>query len=100
MYSAWTSADTEKVRALGWQQKVHLDQHIGEFLQSAQRSASIEKRVLVFSTTFVTDKPPVGSGTVTAATGWLFATSLVSVENMSDYGYKTYVFVGGCYPAN
>lgn len=44
--------DTEKICALGWQQKYSLPDHIRDFIADAKPSSSLEKRVLVFSTTF------------------------------------------------
>lgn len=44
--------DTSKVSALGWQQKHKLEEYIKDFIQRTKREAGIEKRVLVFSTTF------------------------------------------------
>jgi UDP-glucose 4-epimerase len=44
--------DTSKVTALGWKQKNTLHDYIRDFIQQTKREAGLEKRVLVFSTTF------------------------------------------------
>jgi UDP-glucose 4-epimerase len=44
--------NTSKVTALGWQQKHKLSDYIQSFVQETKREAGLEKRVLVFSTTF------------------------------------------------
>jgi len=47
-----SNTDTSKIRALGWRQQVHLAEHIKEFLVSVEKTRDVEKRILVFSTTF------------------------------------------------
>ncbi len=47
-----STQDTDKLTALGWRPQVSLEQHVQEFKVSCTRFASVEKRVLVFSTTF------------------------------------------------
>ena len=44
--------DSEKVSALGWKQKHSLEEYIHDFVKTAKRVEGLEKRVLVFSTTF------------------------------------------------
>ena len=43
---------SEKTRALGWASKHSLEEHIQEFIRLHARAAPVEKRVLVFCTTF------------------------------------------------
>lgn len=44
--------NTEKSRGLGWEAKRRLEDYIQSFLQEHPRPSKLEKRVLVFSTTF------------------------------------------------
>lgn len=46
-----SSVDAVQMRALGWEPKVQLDQHIREFIASCDPETKTEKRILVFSTT-------------------------------------------------
>jgi len=47
---------TENIKALGWEQKHHLDEYIKEFVEKTKREVLVEKRVLVYSTTFYPDQ--------------------------------------------
>ena len=44
--------DTTKSHAIGWRARRPVDEYIREFLHTHERGATLEKRVLVFSTTF------------------------------------------------
>ena len=44
--------DTTKSHALGWQAKRSIEEYIREFLRTSAPSVKLEKRVLIFSTTF------------------------------------------------
>lgn len=44
--------DTTKIYALGWKPQYALDTYIDEFVKKTKRGKALEKRVLVFSTTF------------------------------------------------
>ncbi len=44
--------DTTKARVLGWKARRSLKEYIGEFIRNHPRGKALEKRVLVFSTTF------------------------------------------------
>ncbi|MEN9561756.1 MAG: hypothetical protein RIQ56_1029, partial [Candidatus Parcubacteria bacterium] len=47
-----STADTSKIRALGWRQQVLLKEYIQEFLSTLTAVKGGDKRVLVFATTF------------------------------------------------
>lgn len=47
-----SALNTEKSKALGWDATRRLEDYIQEFLQKHSRPSKLEKRVLVFSTTF------------------------------------------------
>src|SRR6185436_15047840 len=47
-----SSADTSKLRALGWRQQVRLTEYIQEFLSTLKDTKRADARILVFSTTF------------------------------------------------
>lgn len=47
-----SAADSAKIQALGWRQQVRLPEHIQQFLSTLEAHKHVEKRVLVFSTTF------------------------------------------------
>lgn len=53
-----SALDTTKIRALGWQTKRSLEEYVGAFVASHARGRAREKRVLVFSTTFVPTTGP------------------------------------------
>lgn len=44
--------DTSKANALGWRARRSVEEYIREFVTTHQRGAALEKRILVFSTTF------------------------------------------------
>jgi hypothetical protein len=44
--------DTSKSRALGWSAKRSLKEYLGEFVNTQPRGKELEKRILLFSTTF------------------------------------------------
>ncbi len=47
-----SALDTTKSRALGWSAKRSVEEYISEFVRTHERGKELEKRVLVFSTTF------------------------------------------------
>ena len=51
-----SSADTSRVSALGWQQKHRLPDFINDYKLSIKQEKAVDKRVLVFSTTFHPDE--------------------------------------------
>lgn len=53
-----SSLDTTKIRELGWRTKRTLEEYIREFLATHMRGMAQEKRVLVFSTTFLPTTGP------------------------------------------
>ena len=51
-------SDTAKIRELGWAPKIKLADHVREFCATCKHEPATEKRVLVFSTTFLPTEGP------------------------------------------
>jgi len=47
-----SALDTTKSNALGWRAKVSLEEYVKDFVSKNPRGSSLEKRVLIFTTTF------------------------------------------------